>query len=163
MLYLETSPNTFSPWNGAPINDVVYPLSIESIWSEQELAAIDLYAPVDPGVAEGKIATGFTVERVEGVVTKVYVLDDAPPPPFENLSRPAFLFMMGKLGIDKETVYGLIDQMPDGDEKTLARIVFDEQQSFARDNALLATLVAAAGLTTQQVDDAWRIGEGLTW
>ena len=71
--------------------------------------------------------------------------------------------MMGKLGIDKATVYGLIDQMPYGDEKTLARIVFDEQQSFARDNALLATLTAAAGLTTQQVDDAWRIGESLTW
>lgn len=163
MLYLESGDGAFTAWTGLPVADVMYPLSIEGLWSDEELAAIGLFKPVDPGVPEGKVAISFTVERVEGVVTKVYVLDDAPPPPFENLSRPAFLFMMGKLGIDKETVYGLIDQMPDGDEKTLARIVFDEQQSFARDNALLATLVAAAGLTTQQVDDAWRIGEGLTW
>lgn len=163
MLYHEITPETFLPWSGAPINEVVYPLAIETLWSAEELADIGLYAPRDTGVPDGKVATGFTVERVDGVVTKVYALEDAPPEPFGDLSRPAFIFMMGKLGITKQNVYDLIDQMPDGDEKTLARIVFDEQQSFARDNALLATLTAAAGLTTQQVDDAWRTGESLTW
>lgn len=163
MLYLENPPNTFTAWHGEPLNDVIYPLAIEALWTPEDLAAEGLYIPVEPEVPEGKIVVSFTVERVEDVVTKVYVLEDEPPAPFRDLSRPAFLFMMGKLGITKETVYGLIDQMPDGDEKTLARIVFDEQQTFKRDNALLATLTAAAGLTSEQVDDAWRIGEGLSW
>lgn len=163
MLYREITPNTFAPWSGGAISEVVYPLAIETLWSAQELADIGLYVPVDPGVPEGKIATGFTVERVDGVVSKVYALEDAPPEPFGDLSRPAFIFMMGKLGITKQNVYDLIDQMPDGDEKALARIVFDDQQTFKRDNALLATLTAAAGLTSEQVDDAWRIGEGLSW
>lgn len=93
---------------------------------------------------------------------------ELPPAPFRDLSRPAFLFMMGKLGITKQHVYDLIDAMPDGtseeaDAKALARIVFDEQQTFKRDNALLAALSGAAGLTSEQVDDAWRIGEGLSW
>ena len=168
MLYLETSENTFTPWRGEPLNDVIYPLSIETLWSPEDLAAEGLYIPVEPEVPAGKIVVSFTVERVEGVVTKVYTLEDEPPEPFRDLSRPAFLFMMGKLGITKQHVYDLIDAMPVGtseeaDAKALARIVFDEQQTFKRDNALLAALSGAAGLTSEQVDDAWRIGEGLSW
>lgn len=88
--------------------------------------------------------------------------------PFRDLSRPAFLFLMAKLGITKETVHGLVDAMPDStpeeaDAKMLARIVFDEQQSFARNNALLEMLAAAAGLTDDQINSAWRQGEALTW
>lgn len=87
----------------------------------------------------------------------------AAAPPLADLSRPAFLFMMGKLGISKQDVYDLIDQMPDGDEKTLARIVFDEQQTFRRDNTLLVALANQFGLSEKQIDAAWRIGENLVW
>jgi len=168
MLFLENPSDNFTAWAGEPIGGIVYPRSIEALWSAQELADLGLYLPIDPGVPDGKIATGFSVARVDGVVTFVYTLEDAPPPPFTDLSRPAFIFMMGKLGITKQQVYDLIDAMPEAtqeeaDAKALARIVFDEQQTFARDNALLATLTAAAGLTSEQVDDAWRIGEGLSW
>jgi len=111
----------------------------------------------------GDVVCGAVTNENYGGFALIPIEMEEPPKPFEPLSRPAFLFMMQKLGITKQAVYDLIDAMPDGDEKVLARIVFDEQQTFARDNALLAALAGAAGLTEQQLDSAWRIGEGLTW
>jgi len=87
----------------------------------------------------------------------------APPAPFKDIPRPSFLFMMNKIGITEEQVEGLIGQMPAGDARDLALIVFKNQQAFKRDNSLLATLTAAAGLTSEQVDTAWRAAEQLTW
>lgn len=122
------------------------------------------------------------VERVNGVINALYGAsqpgyaeewleeDDAavvafrnPPPPFKDIPRPSFLFMMGKLGISEAQVGGLIGQMPEGDARDLALIVFKNQQTFKRDNSLLNTLTAAAGLTSEQVDTAWRAAEQLTW
>lgn len=86
-----------------------------------------------------------------------------PPPPFKDIPRPSFLFMMSKMGITETQVEGLIGQMPEGDARDLALIVFRNQQTFKRDNTLLQTLTAAAGLTSEQVDTAWRAAEQLTW
>ncbi len=86
-----------------------------------------------------------------------------PPAPFTDITRPSFLFMMSKMGITETQVEGLIGQMPEGDARDLALIVFKNQQTFKRDNTLLQTLTAAAGLTSEQVDTAWRAAEQLTW
>jgi hypothetical protein len=86
-----------------------------------------------------------------------------PPALFRDISRPAFLFMMSRMGITEAQVEGLIGQMPEGDARDLALIVFKNQQAFKRDNSLLNTLTAAAGLTSEQVDTAWRAAEQLTW
>lgn len=82
---------------------------------------------------------------------------------FRDIPRPSFLFMMSKMGISETQVEGLIGQMPEGDTRDLALIVFKNQQTFKRDNSLLNTLTAAAGLTSEQVDTAWRAAEQLTW
>jgi hypothetical protein len=91
-----------------------------------------------------------------------------PPEPFRPLSRPAFLFMMEKIGVTEAFVETLIDAMPDGteqeaDAKALARIVFRNQQTFSRDNQLLASLAAAAGVSSATVDTAWRAAEQIVW
>jgi hypothetical protein len=82
---------------------------------------------------------------------------------FKDIPRPSFVFMMSKMGITEAQVEGLIGQMPEGDARDLALIVFKNQQTFKRDNTLLQTLTAAAGLTSEQVDTAWRAAEQLTW
>ncbi len=82
---------------------------------------------------------------------------------FRDIPRPSFLFMMSKMGITEAQVEGLIGQMPAGDARDLALIVFKNQQTFKRDNTLLKTLTAAIGLTDAQVDTAWRAAEQLTW
>lgn len=85
------------------------------------------------------------------------------PNPFRDIPRPSFLFMMSRMGITEAQVEGLIGQMPAGDARDLALIVFKNQQTFKRDNSLLQTLTKAAGLTDEQVDTAWRAAEQLTW
>lgn len=85
MLYIENPTGTFTPWRGQPVGNVVHPLGIEQAWSAQELAAVGLYPPADPGVPEGKVAVNFTVKRINGAVTKVYELEDIPPR--ENISK----------------------------------------------------------------------------
>lgn len=87
---------------------------------------------------------------------------------YRDLPRPSFLFMMGKIGVSEAQVEALIDAMPDStqqeaDAKALALIVFRNQQTFKRDNALLATLTAAAGLSEETVNAAWKAAEALTW
>jgi hypothetical protein len=82
---------------------------------------------------------------------------------FKDLPRPSFVFMMNKMGMTEADVEALIGQMPEGDARDLALIVFKNQQTFKRDNGLLNTLTAAAGLTSEQVDTAWRAAEQLTW
>jgi hypothetical protein len=91
-----------------------------------------------------------------------------PPAPFTPLSRPAFLFMMNKIGVTEAYVEALIAALPDGteqeaDAKALAGIVFRNQQTFSRDNPLLATLAAATGLSSETVDAAWRAAEQIRW
>jgi hypothetical protein len=98
--------------------------------------------------------------EAQGNTIPAYV---APPAPFRDLPRPSFLFMMQKIGITETQVEEIIGQMPEGDERDLALIVFRNQQTFKRDNNLLNTITEAAGLTSEQVDTAWRIAEQLTW
>lgn len=120
----------------------------------------------DPDDAEPPIDSATLYDRIEaagGIADYV-----APPVPLQTLSRPAFLFMMSKIGVSKQDVYALINAMPEEtteqqDAKTLARLVFDETQFFKRDNALLNTLATAKGLTEEQVDAAWRQGQALKW
>jgi hypothetical protein len=90
MLYRETS-DGFVRWAGEPIDGIKYPTNIEMLWDAQELEAIGLYVPLSPPIPDGKVATGFTVQRVSGVVTYVYTLEDLPPPPSPQEKLDAFL------------------------------------------------------------------------
>ena len=83
MLYLDNGDGTFELWTGWPIGDVLYPLNIEALWSADDLAALDLYQPVDPGIPADKVSTGSSVQRVDGVVAIVYVLVDRTVDPTE--------------------------------------------------------------------------------
>lgn len=87
---------------------------------------------------------------------------------YRSLPRPAFLFMMNKIGVTEAQVEALIAAMPSGSEaeadaKALALIVFRNQQTFNRDNALLQSLTAAAGISDATVNAAWKAAESLVW
>lgn len=81
MLYIEISSDVFEPWDGSPIGAVRYPGVIEDAWTDQQLAALDLYRPAsaDP-IPEGKRSNGVSVQRVDGVVSYVHDLVDIDPP-----------------------------------------------------------------------------------
>jgi hypothetical protein len=155
MLFLERD-NAFHEWNGEMIDSVRHPLTIEQIWSDDELAVVNLYRPVDPGVPAGKAIVNRLVSRVNGVVTYVYTLQDVAAP---DLNRIQFEFMVEKLGLASaiETALAL---MPDSTEaeqnaKIMARVLYRSGQKFERSHYLFTTLAPAVGLTTEQVDAAW--------
>ncbi len=75
-LYLKTT-DGYAVWSGEPIDGVRHPLSIETTWSAEDLAAIGLYVPLPPAaVPEGKVSTGMTVEDVGGVPAYVHQVRD---------------------------------------------------------------------------------------
>lgn len=80
-LYRETS-SGFVQWAGEAIDGIQHPAwrHYEAAWTAADLAAIGLFvpAPADP-IPEGKISTGQTVQRIDGVVKFVHTLADAPP------------------------------------------------------------------------------------
>ena len=49
------------------------------------------------------------------------------------------------------------------DTRDIALLVYENQQSFERDNALLKSLVAVSPVTSEQIDAAWRMGEQIKW
>lgn len=55
-----------SPWNGEPINGIKYPLIIESLWSDVELAAIGLQktpVPVEPPPSQEQLLEYASYKR----------------------------------------------------------------------------------------------------
>jgi hypothetical protein len=151
MLYLEID-NTFTPWSGEPINDARHPLSIEQVWSDEDLAAIGLYKPTDADpVPEGKVIASTSVERVNGVVKYVNTLEDAPPPPVPESVTPAqarvALLNAGLLA----SVKSAVDQ---ADDET--QIWFEFALEWRRDNPVLAQLGTTLGLSEGQIDNLFR-------
>jgi hypothetical protein len=76
MLYYENPANIFTAWIGQDIGDVRHPIDIETKWTAQELATINLYAPARDDVPEGKQIASSTVQRVAGVVKFVDTYED---------------------------------------------------------------------------------------
>lgn len=162
-LYRE-APGPFQVWAGEPINGITHPLNIEQLWSAQELEAIglwrdDMIAPAEE-VPEGKVSTGRTVERVNGVVTFVHVLEDAPAPevPQSISMRQARLALLqaGLLSGVETAINDLTE--PD---KSAARIEWEYATEMRRDHALIAALAAEMQLSEQQIDDLFIAATGL--
>lgn len=80
MLYLETSSNNFTIWNGEPIDGITHPKNINNLWTEEELAQINLFEPDSPEEPEQDWVTkaGKHVERDGEVVKFVYDLEVIP-------------------------------------------------------------------------------------
>jgi hypothetical protein len=163
MLYIEGPKGTFTYWSGQPIDGVVHPTSIETLWSKKDLEAAGLYTPITPPVPEGKNVVSFTVCRVEGVVvtvarvngvvTKVYVLEDAPPEPLPNL-QPYQFFAMLELSGFKSALDAFVEGLP-SPQNVIARAKLDRTLVFRRDNDLVLAAQQTLGLTDKQLDALW--------
>lgn len=151
-LYHETDEG-FAAWAGESIDGFRHPLDIETLWSPEELAAIDLYQPVDPGVPGGKIATGFTVQRVNGVVTIVYNLEDTPPAPLPDLAPWQFRAMLRLSGKEADLL-AFLDNLPEP-ARTVAKAKLEYTLVFHRDNDLVLAAQQALSLTDQELDGLW--------
>ena len=162
-LYRE-APGPFPAWAGEAIDGITHPLNIEQLWSAQELEAIglwrdDMIAPADD-VPEGKVSTGRTVDRVNGVVTFVHVLEDLPAPvvPVSISMRQARLALL-QAGL-LSAVEAAINDLTEPD-KSAARIEWEYATEMRRDHALIAALAVEMQLSDQQIDELFIAAAGL--
>lgn len=79
-LYLEDPQDTFTLWVGQELpNGNRYPLVIENLWSEEELAEANLFKPVAANpTPPGKSILSTEVKRINGVVKYVNTFEDTP-------------------------------------------------------------------------------------
>lgn len=80
-LYIEKPAGVFDVWRGERIGGLAYPRQIETAFSEEDLNGIGLFSatPADL-IADGFRSVSTSVERVEGVVRFVDVVEPIPAP-----------------------------------------------------------------------------------
>jgi hypothetical protein len=163
MLYIETQAG-FSPWSGAPIGGVVYPLAIEQHWTTQELAAFNLYKPQDADpIPPGKRAVSTAVQRVGGVVKFVHTLEDVPPPAPSDQPLTKRQLRLGLLqnNILPSAIRAQLEAIPDPIQREVALTWFDFTDMIEWDHPQTQALMSAVGFTPEQAahmwTEAWRI------
>lgn len=82
--------------SGEGDNRIKHPPEILTLWTDADLAAIDIYRVPEEPVADGYQSTGFAFQRVDGIVKQVHSIEPIPEPveepkrcisAFEFLSR----------------------------------------------------------------------------
>jgi hypothetical protein len=159
MLYKETI-DGFTPWDPVlPINMIRYPQNIEQLWTTSALAEIGLYSPLsaDP-TPEGKIIISTSVQRVDGVVKFVNILEDAPIPTLSDTPLTMRQLRLGLLligGFPATFIQDAISAIPDTTDRGIAQIWYDESATVEWEHPMTQQLIAAAGITTEQAAAMW--------
>jgi hypothetical protein len=85
-------------------------LSSVAGWTAEELAACHLYAAVPFAVPEGKqIAGDRRFERIDGVVSEVFDVEDIPPPPPEPTKQERLAQLLADYGLTKEDLVSAVN------------------------------------------------------
>lgn len=169
MLYLEREDGTFQPWGGREkIGNISYQPNIGDVWTAVDLAAIGLYEPVAPAVPDGKVVAGSVVQRVNGVVTYVYTLEDAPgsvDAQFPPLQPWQFWSIIDLSGVGEQALYDAIDLIPDAEFKVKARRKLANPPGgvFKRSDPLFSNsfLMMQLSLSKDAIDALWTQGLAL--
>lgn len=166
-LYIETSNGVFSVWPGTPIDDIRHPINIEQLWSNSELNAIGLYIPAAAAtVPPSKVVVSTSVQRVDGVVKYVNVLEDKVEDPSNFvLNRIQFEFIISKLGL-VTAIDAAIEAMPESTDeevnaKIMARVLRQYGQDFERNHPLFTELAPLVGITSEQIDYMWLLAKDI--
>lgn len=94
------------------VGDVRYPRSIETVWDDQELAAIGLFKlEIDPKPEDVEILGTRRVFRSAKAFQEWIVGDPIPPPPVRRILRSVVLDRIVSVGLDEEA-FALFDALP---------------------------------------------------
>lgn len=77
------------------------------------------------------------------------------------LTRRQFKLGLLENGISAQTVLQTIEAMPDGMDKEVARIEWDDATSFERLHPLVSSIGGSLGLTEAQIDAMWTAAAAL--
>lgn len=167
-LYRETA-DGFVEWAGQRIGGITYQQNIGDLWSADELASIGLYSPAIPAVPNGKVVTGSRVERVNGIVTYVYALQDAPgavDAQFPPLEPWQFWSVIELSGVGEQALYDAIDAISDNEfnVKAKRKLANPPGGVFKRSDPLFSNpfLMMQLSLSKDAIDALWTQGLALT-
>lgn len=81
------------------------------------------------------------------------------------LDRIQFEFMVNKLGLTIAQIEAAVDSVPNlsEDEKTLAKVLVRSGTKFVRSHPFMQLVPPLAGVTEEQLDEAWAAGTEVTW
>lgn len=102
-------------------------------------------------------------EHIKLQATEEEVLPASPLT--KSLDRIQFEFMVNKLGLTIGQIEAAVDSVPtlSDDEKTLAKVLVRSGTKFVRDHPFMQLVPPLAGVTEQQLDEAWAAGTEVTW
>lgn len=83
----------------------------------------------------------------------------APVPVPESVNRKDFFLAAATVPLLKSDMQAAIDAVPDPQTRTLAQIEFDESQRFLRTWPLLEQMAVGFGITSEQLDDLFRLAK----
>lgn len=145
-------------WVGQPINNVLYPLTIESLWSNEVLNALGLYhaEPADE-VPAGKRIKSSSVKIVNGYPKWVNVLEDIPETPVEDYILTARQFKLGlvRSNISLALVQSSIDAIPNDTDRDETQLHWQYSTRFEWTNSLTQTILSVVGLDEANAKIMW--------
>lgn len=155
----------FREWNGIEkLGGTSYQPNIgdPDMWPDDELAAINLYKPLVPAVPFGKVVAGSSVQRVDGVVTFVYTLSDAPgsiDAQFHPLEPWQFWSIIELSGLGEQALRDAIDLIPDATfkVKALQKLAHPPGGTYRRSDPLFNNpfLMMQLGMTEEEINGLW--------
>lgn len=91
-------------WGGEAISDIRYPLNVEQLWTDEDLAAVGLYRITDAAIPDGKIAAEWPLQDVDGKPVNTPTLINAPIP-----QKPTKADLLAQISALQEQVNALPD------------------------------------------------------
>lgn len=103
----------------------------------------------------------FTMDITEADLAAALAYEPpAPIPPVpESVNRKDFFLAAATVPLLKSDMQAAIDGITDPQTRTLAQIEFDESQRFLRAWPLLEQMAVGFGITSEQLDDLFRLAK----
>lgn len=133
---------------------VQYPPNIFQNFAEDELEAVGVFTVVyeSEPVLEGKQISHYEYSWRDGKAHGTAVFVDVPKVVPQTISRAqgkAALLSFGYL----DDVESYIETMPEGKDKRLALLAFNETNEWQRESPFLQQMASVVGLTQDELDD----------
>ncbi len=154
----EISPDVFDPVetrtaivSGQGANRVKHPPEILALWSDAELAELDIYRVPEEAIPDGYRSVSFAFQRIGGIVKQVHSIERIPDPddepkryitPFEFLARftqPEFQ-AISAAALQSPDLYGWVTRAVAAQEIDLAH----QDTVAGMENLVLAGLITSA-------------------
>lgn len=151
---LDEFPDVALAFGGTPLVDLPLDTDLEDYVANQYSRMPDFVAHVRSQLEFQSILIQATEEEV------------LPASPLtKSLDRIQFEFMVNKLGLTISQIEAAVDSVPSlsEDEKTLAKVLVRSGTKFVRDHPFMQLVPPLAGVTEQQLDEAWSAGTEVSW